>query len=57
MFCEKCVNEFIVKEKGNRCTECSKKVDVKTDLIRLNSTGTSFAAHSKVEATIVKPAF
>ena len=61
--CKSCCNEFVLPKKlladmTGRCPECGVSVkDHKKDIITLMESGSAFASHSKVEATIYKPAF
>ena len=63
VMCKSCCKQFVLPSKKSldqvgRCPECNCKVkDRKKDVIKLHESGSAFASHSKVEATIYKPAF
>ena len=58
--CRDCVVKFSFSDKNNlsgRCTKCDLEFDRKRDLINITESGSSFSAHSQVEAKVYKPSF
>ena len=57
VMCKQCILEFCLKD-NSKCFVCEKKIENgKKDMIDLIESGSAFASHSKVEATIFKPSF
>ena len=63
--CKDCVTKYCTNDKnhhtngnkdGYNCSVCDKGFE-KKDMINLKESGSAFASHSKVEATIYKPHF
>ena len=59
-FCKDCLIQFGYTKKTQaegHCPKCDALFSKKKDLIDLKESGSAFAAHSNVEATIYKPSF
>ncbi|CDW78899.1 methyltransferase-like protein 10 [Stylonychia lemnae] len=61
VMCKECVTKFCLVSNKNeeqrfQCNVCDKQFE-KKDMIELKESGSAFASHSKVEATIQKPTF
>jgi hypothetical protein len=67
--CKECIHKFCFSQvpgksaakatepdSEGRCSKCDKSIR-KKDVIDLKESGSAFASHSKVEATVVKPTF
>ena len=59
-FCKDCILQFGLNKNTQtegQCPKCDTKFSKKKDLVDLKESGSAFASHSNVEATIYKPSF
>ena len=54
MICQKCVKAFVIP--SERCVTCDSKCKPDKEIINLKQGGSSFSAHSEVEAKKYRPA-